>query len=411
MKILVTSIVDIGRVPYNRIHVFLNHLSQKHQITALCLNAWWLEKRNAVDSDDKIRRDPYFRRVFDRVQINYLTERRLPPILQEMVSIGGLYRLLRKTCHVSFDLHVNYASLVSGLFVGKILRSRGIPTVFDVPDDLPAAFRVSPRIPDSLQWLSGAASEILFKANIRLATNITYITQALQSKYALPGDKSTLLPNGFDMGLFTEHPAGKMRRKMEIGSDDFVLGFVGTLGQEWVDFAPIFAAIRGLKHSIPGVKLLIVGNGKGLNRNKDMAAKYGIADRVLFTGYVAHEQVPSHISCMDVCVIPFTDEALTNHASPIKLFEYMACGRPIISKPSAGVVEVVGEGVLYAADEEEWTKRIVQLYKDPALRARMGTEGKEFVKRNYSWTRICQQFEAVLLEAMLHSEKPPGERR
>jgi glycosyltransferase involved in cell wall biosynthesis len=101
-----------------------------------------------------------------------------------------------------------------------------------------------------------------------------------------------------------------------------------------------------------------------------------------------------------VCLVPFRDLTLPGNASPIKLFEYMACQRPVISTPSAGVIETVGDRVLYATDQEAWEQKITELYQDPKLRATMGTEGREFVASNYGWPKICQQFETVLLEAV-----------
>lgn len=398
MRILVTSIVDLERVPYNRIHVLLNHLCQKHEITALCLNAWWLEKQGIPGANGESRPDPYFRRVFEKVEIIYPTEKRISAILQEVSSPVNLPRLLRKLDYADFDLHVNYSSLASGLVVSRSLRARGIPTVFDVADDLPAAFRVSSQVPHPLQWLSGFISAVLFDANVRMAARITVVTQALQSRYHLPTQRTVCLPNGFDETLFRECPTGKMRQEVGLSSGDFVVGFVGNL-RGWIDLSPVFAAVQGLKNRVPRMKLLIVGSGEALKRNKDMVAEYDIDDRVLFTGNVAHEQVPRYISCMDVCTIPFADEAVSAHASPIKLLEYMACGRPVISRPLAGVIEIAGERVLYAADEQEWAGRVLELYEDADLRARMGTAGRGFVKDKYSWSQICQQFEEVLFEA------------
>jgi glycosyltransferase involved in cell wall biosynthesis len=404
MNILVTSIVDLNRVTYNRIHLFLNHLCQRHQITAFCLNAWWLDRPDS-GSDGTAARDPYFQSVFDRVQIVHLTEGQFSPLVQEVISIGTARHLVDRVVSDGIDLHLNYASLVSGLIVARMMRARGIPTVLDLSDDLPAAFRASPQVPGYLRSLVGYAAEVLLGANVGLATKVTFITKALQSKYALPVDKSTLLPNGFDPQLFRAYPAGPMRRSVGIDPHDFVLGFVGILGQEWVDFAPVFGAVKGLIGQIPSIKMLIVGNGEGARRNQKLAAEYGIVDRTLFTGYVPHAQVPRYISCMDVCIVSFTDKVVANHASPIKLFEYMACQRPVISRPLAGVIEAVGDRVLYAASETEWTARILQLHEDPASRARMGVEGQAFVENNHSWDKTCQQFEGVLLEAASLSKR------
>lgn len=394
LRILVTSILDLKRVGHNRLHSLLKHLSVNHQVTALCLNAWWLDRSSNTKTGYDT--DPYFAELARRVHVEYLYKGKVSPVLQELFSVkeaGTKWRSLQGRC---FDVHLNYCNLLAGCAISQRARRAGVPTVFDVADDLPAAFRVSPQVPPYLRWAAGVFSEVLLRANVNIAERVTFITRALQSKYALPAGKSTLLPNGFDTELFKECPVEEARRELGIALDAYVVGFVGTLG-EWVDLGPVYAAIRELTQAIPAIQLLIVGGGSELNRNRDLAVQYGIADHVVFTGHVDHEQVPRYISCMDICTIPFKNYALSSNSCPIKLFEYMGCGRPVISSPLTGVMEAVQGRVLYAASED-WSRRISELYEEPMLRARMGTEGREFVAKHYSWSAICRRFETVLQE-------------
>jgi len=100
---------------------------------------------------------------------------------------------------------------------------------------------------------------------------------------------------------------------------------------------------------------------------------------------------------MDVCIIPFKVNAISESALPLKLFEYMACEKPIISTELSGVKAVAGNKVLYAANEEEYKEKIEELYKDRDLRRETGKNGRKFVERDYSWERIARRLEELLI--------------
>ena len=89
---------------------------------------------------------------------------------------------------------------------------------------------------------------------------------------------------------------------------------------------------------------------------------------------------------------------MSQNALPLKLFEYMACQRPVISTPLRGVIEAVQDKVLYASDIEELKRHIIELYQSERLQTKTGSAGRRFVEENYSWSRICSKMEEVLLE-------------
>jgi len=88
---------------------------------------------------------------------------------------------------------------------------------------------------------------------------------------------------------------------------------------------------------------------------------------------------------------------VAHHALPLKLFEYMACQRPVIASRSTGMEEIVGDKVLYATDVEEWGAKIKHLYHQVELRQRLGEEGRGLVVANYDWDRLTSLLEEILL--------------
>ncbi|NIN66756.1 MAG: glycosyltransferase [Anaerolineae bacterium] len=397
MRILITSIVDLKRVPHNRIHVFADYLSRRHDVTALCLNAWWLARGDADDGGGEHSGDPYFRELFERARVHYLSERRDPPVLQEVTCLPRLNGVLRNIDLSRFDVHLNYGNLVAGYFVSRKAKPLGIPTVLDLADDLPQSFARSPQVPPALRPVAWLVARAMLKANVRLASRVTFVTKALKDAYLLPDSKAALIPNGYHADLCAQSSNDSLREELGLG-DAFVVGFVGNL-LEWVDLDPAFSALRTLASDGKDLRMLIVGGGEKLDQSVALAKAYGISDTVVFTNHVALARVPEYISCMDVCLVSRKPTTDSDRSLPVKLFEYMACQKPVISVPLVGVREAVGDRVLYASDSSELVDRIERLYTDRILREELGSAGKAFVEQNYDWEHICARFEATLAEA------------
>ena len=391
MKIILTSIVDLEKSSHNRIHQFIRHLTKSHDITVLSINDWWKFKQTDVDLHNKDLKD-----ILQNVDINYFTTLKISPFLQEPISIMKINKILKKINYEEFDVHLNCGALISGYLISKKLKSKGINTVFDITDDNPALIRSSPQIPYILRSVGGFVGESRFKKNIKIAKKITFTAHILKELYDVPLKKAEYIPNGVETEVFKKYPASQLKDKLGL-NQDFVIGFVGVL-REWVDLEPVFAAVKQLRRNYRNLKLLIVGEEGGLKKNKEQAERYGISDKVIFTGTVGYTQVPRYISCMDVCLIPFKLNAVSESSLPLKLFEYMACEKPVISTKIAGVVDAVQDRVLYASTEEEYRDKIAILYKDEELRIKLGVEGRNYVKENYEWSKLALKLENVLEE-------------
>lgn len=101
---------------------------------------------------------------------------------------------------------------------------------------------------------------------------------------------------------------------------------------------------------------------------------------------------------MDVCLIPFKRGAISKSALPLKLFEYMACERPVISTRLPGIEAVAGDRVLYAESVEQYKEKILYLYENERFRRAMGSTGRAFVEKNYDWAKIAGMIERLLIE-------------
>jgi glycosyltransferase involved in cell wall biosynthesis len=164
--------------------------------------------------------------------------------------------------------------------------------------------------------------------------------------------------------------------------------------REWVDLESVFKALKDLDKEI---NMVVVGKEGRFDENVKLAKQCGVSDRVTFTGMVPYSQVPKYISATDVCLIPFKANAISANALPLKLFEYMACEKPVISTELPGIKNVAGDKVMYATNEKEYKERIAELYKNEELRHEMGKTGREFVEEKYNWEKIVEKLEKILL--------------
>lgn len=188
----------------------------------------------------------------------------------------------------------------------------------------------------------------------------------------------TLIPNGVNLEEF---------RVMDVARSGFCVGFVGGFGP-WVDFSIILRAAEELHE----IEFLLVGGGKQLTQIKERAKAL---QNVRVTGPMPHNEIPALINTMDVCLIPFTVDRVTNRVSPVKLFEYWALKKPVISTPIYELKRIAGDRVLYMNNSKELIDRIKKLKYNKELRLRMGEEGYKAVK-NYDWAVLGKRYVAII---------------
>ena len=368
--------MDLKKSQHNRPHQFVKYLSKKHEVTVLSINDWWKGGQDNLESYSN-----EFDDVFKRIDYFYLTDKKVSPILQELLFRRKVKELLKEE---DFDVHLNYSTLISGYVAAKRVK-----TVYDLADDIGAMIKGSPQIPRVLRPFGGILGDLMVRKNVEKAEKVAVTTDMLKQTYNIPDDKVKVIPNGVDTELFRNYGD----TKEELGLEGFIVGYVGVL-REWVDLEPVFRALRDLSKEI---KMVVVGKEGQFKENRELAKNCGVSDRVIFMGMVPYSQVPKYISAMDICLISFKSGAISENALPLKLFEYMACEKPVISTELPGVKAVAGDKVMYVASHRDIKKKIMELYKNDKLRREMEKIGRKFVVENYDWERIVKKLEEMLL--------------
>jgi glycosyltransferase involved in cell wall biosynthesis len=198
------------------------------------------------------------------------------------------------------------------------------------------------------------------------------------------------LPSGVDASLFSPDTSRRTNGPTVL--------FMGTIYR----FSGLDRVIRDWKSLLavfPTARLLIVGAGEDQNRLAGLANEAGVASNVVFTGMQPYSALPDFIRSSDVCINPFELNGITEKILPTKLFQYLACGKPVVATRLPGAVPFLSgeeDGVLYS-DKENTVPMLAKLLANPRRCSELGTRGILAAQR-YDWTEIAKQMAGWLEE-------------
>ncbi len=200
--------------------------------------------------------------------------------------------------------------------------------------------------------------------------------------------KTHVFPNGVNTELFSPAPPDmELRRRLGIGEGP-VIGFVGGL-RPWHGVAVLPALLETLRKAFPTLQVVIAGEGPLRQElQRDFFAR-NLSQHVTFIGSVPHQEVAPIIGLFDVAVAPYTTPEHNFYFSPLKIFEYMACGKSIVAARLGQIADVVSHcetGFLYEPGNiEDLASSCANLLNDAQLRDRIGGSAARHVRSTYTW--------------------------
>jgi len=162
------------------------------------------------------------------------------------------------------------------------------------------------------------------------------------------------------------------------------------------------------------IKFLIVGDGIMRSDLEKMVDKAGLSNKFIFTGVIPYEEVPKYINISDVCISPEPRDARNENTggSSLKLFEYMACEKPVVVGNIDGNKDIViGLNAGFVVDprnSKELATYIVKLFNDKNLREQMGKNGLKGVIEEYNWENITKRVAEVCEKEIRKGRKNNG---
>jgi glycosyltransferase involved in cell wall biosynthesis len=218
----------------------------------------------------------------------------------------------------------------------------------------------------------------------------------------LPGDtpreKVLEIEWGADTDLFHPGAAGPLSFVPPMGT---VTVFAGAF-RRWHGAIHLARAIRELRRrGRTDVAALFIGDGP--ERAAVQAEAAGL-EHVVFTGALPYEQMPAALASSHIGVAPFDIAAhkplsLGFYWSPLKIFEYMAVGLPVVAPASARIPQLIEhgrEGLLYHPADPAALARTLEELTDARLRASLGAAARDRAVREYSWRAHCEALDRRL---------------
>jgi glycosyltransferase involved in cell wall biosynthesis len=282
----------------------------------------------------------------------------------------------------------------------ELARDLDVPLVLFVPALLVwQARQWSVRRPGWGSWLERRGEAPALRAATLVACGTEAIADEV-SRLGVPSERVLITPTGVDLDLFTRPTDGTEVRR-SLGPDaKFVIGWTGS-----------FRRFHGLEQlvaaapSLPGTVLYFVGDGPERRRIEELAASAGV--RAVFSGTVAHDELPRHLAAMDVGVV--LADTRSFHYSPLKVAEYLAAGLAVVApdvEPLMTRLEAGSNSEVYPQGDVAALRAVLEGLAGDATRCAKLRAGALASAPAWSWDEQVRRVRAAVARARGGTEPP-----
>lgn len=213
----------------------------------------------------------------------------------------------------------------------------------------------------------------------------------------IPAERLTVVPNAVEIEDF--EPVARddaIAASLGIGRGEPVVGYISSLNAyEGIEY--LLEAASRLRSQGQKLRVLIVGEGDHERAIRATGRRLGLDDGTLIMpGRVPHDRILGYYALIDVFVVPRKGNRVSRLVTPLKPFEAMALERALVVSDLPALREIVtpGEtGMTFKADDADDLARVLSnLLGDPALRARLGRQAREWIKAERTWAQNGRRY-------------------
>lgn len=391
MRILVLQEADwIKRGPHQQHHLIDRMALRGHEIRVIDHQFQWREDDNAEVLPRRVIVPRAYKIYPDAgVRITLVRPRaiKLSGLNTASIVPFHLMEIRRQVKEFKPDIILSFGVLNAYLGL-RVAQRSSIPFVYYLIDQLHTLL--------SHPLKRGIAKRVE-RWNLQSADEILVINQGLK-EYAkgmgAPESKISVITAGVNFEKFNRDLDGQpVRKQYGVALDDTLLFFMG--------FMYNFSGLKEVAQSLleapsPNIKLMVVGDGDLYAPLSKMAGDHDAGAQIILTGKVPFEEVPRYVAAADICLLPAYKNDIMMNIVPIKMYEYMAMGKPVIATKLPGIIEEFGfeNGVIYVDSAEDVVARAREMIARDVMREQ-GNKASAFVS-DCDWDTITAAFEAQL---------------
>jgi len=396
MRILVVQESDwIEKGPHQSHHLMERLSAKGHEVRVIDFEIEW--RKNSTG--DIVSKREVFQNVHKAVEDGRITVIRPPIIRLPVIDYFSLLftharEIRRQLDEFKPDLVVGFGILNANIAI-FLAKRRKVPFVYYIIDEL---HRLVP------QKIFRKAARSVERWNMKESDRVLSINEGLRDYTTSMGagkDRTGVIRAGIDFKRFNQNIDGReIRRKLGIRDDDIVLFFMGWL----YDFSGLKELADELGKNVERyhrIKLLIIGRGELWGSLEKMKTQEVIKDRLILLDWQPYDKIPEFISAADVCILPAHKNEIMKNIVPIKVYEYMAMAKPVISTDLPGMRREFGKenGVIFVENTESVLDCALKLKYDEVRLKDIGNKARAFVEKN-DWNRIVGDFENAISQVM-----------
>lgn len=253
-----------------------------------------------------------------------------------------------------------------------------------------------------LRWALRAALKTAARRAQAVVSICREIVTQMQDVWRIPPDHCHVIRNGVDGDRFYPQSHECARKALGLPANGLYIGFVGGFFP-WHGLETLIEAVPFVRDKVPSATFWLVGEGQTKPALEQLVQQRGLTEIVHFVGRADGAQVPTWIAACDVCVV-LHRQTRSYPGDSMKLWEYLSCGRPVITTVGPGygeTVEAIGCGLAAKPDHaQDVARQLVRLLEDPDERIKMGDRGRMAVIQAHTWGARAQELEHVLNAAL-----------
>ena len=293
-------------------------------------------------------------------------------------------------------LHIHDIRIAQAVFNAN--KKHNVPVVLDLHDNMPEVMKLYPHLQkfpgkyiiSPKKWKQ-KEEEFIYKADKVISVSPEFI-DTLATRLPSEKKKFVLVPNTIRTSFFENYTVDNSI--IEKYKNNFVILYLGdTHIRRGLQTA--ISSVEILKDKIPNLKLVIVGKNTTDTILKEQVKDIKVQDFVDFEGWQNVSLFQSYILSSAVCISPLHRNLQHDVAYANKIFQYMSLAKPLLVSDAIAqkrLVEKTNSGLVHQEkNSDDFTDKILKLYKDDALRTQLGENGKNFVRNEFSWEQTSKK--------------------